>query len=145
MATDKEVIEQLTTRTRRPSTPGDAVAQLIEEKGIKQGELAVRLGVGRQSVNALLCGRRSLTPDMAHRLGKFFGNGPALWLNMQRKVDLWDTLHMDTSQYERIRPLPRDVARAAPAHTPDRAARAPRARAGRPGHNAFGRRAKVLA
>ena len=26
---------------------------------------------------------------MALRLGKFFGNGPKLWLNMQQVYDLW--------------------------------------------------------
>ena len=28
------------------------------------------------------------TPAMALRLGKFFGNGPDFWLNLQREYDL---------------------------------------------------------
>ena len=27
---------------------------------------------------------------MAHRIGKLFGNGPTLWVNMQKAIDMWD-------------------------------------------------------
>ena len=30
-----------------------------------------------------------MTPEMAVRIGKFCGNGPDLWLNMQQHYDLW--------------------------------------------------------
>ncbi len=32
-----------------------------------------------------------LTPNMALRLSKLFGNSPDFWLNLQRAVDLWQT------------------------------------------------------
>jgi hypothetical protein len=35
------------------------------------------------------CRAAAVTPDMALRLGKFCGNGPALWLGMQQAYDLW--------------------------------------------------------
>ena len=104
MATDKERIEQLQGRTRRPMTPGEMVAALLEELELSQTELATRLGVSRATVNELINGKRALSPDMAHRLGRYFGNGPSLWLRAQATVDLWDTLHMDTSIYEDIQP-----------------------------------------
>ncbi len=31
----------------------------------------------------------TVTPAMAVRLGKLFGNGPWLWLRMQQAHDLW--------------------------------------------------------
>ena len=34
-------------------------------------------------------GPRPVSPAMALRLGKFCGNGPDIWLNMQRAYDLW--------------------------------------------------------
>lgn len=105
MVTAQERIEQLKRRTRRPSTPGAVVQGLIEENGLTQTELAARLGVSRATVNELLRGKRALTPDMAHRLGRFFGNGPGLWLRMQATVDLWDALRMDTMTYQTIEPL----------------------------------------
>ena len=97
--------EKLKAQSRRPNAPGDLVAELAENVGLTQTDLAARLGVGRQSVNELLKGRRRLTADMAHRLGRLFGNGPELWLNMQNRCDLWDALHADTSPYEGIEPL----------------------------------------
>jgi len=52
--------------------------------------LAEALGVSRQSINELLRRRRAVSPEMALRLGKLFGNSPEFWLNAQRAVDLWD-------------------------------------------------------
>jgi addiction module HigA family antidote len=43
-------------------------------------------------VNELLRGRRAVSPEMALRLGKLFGNSPEFWLNPQRAVDLWDAM-----------------------------------------------------
>jgi len=91
--------------TRRPSTPGEVVAGLLEESGLTRIEFAQRLGVSRAAVAELVQGRRPLTPDMAHRLGRFFGNGPNIWLRIQANVDLWDALHMDTATYESIEPF----------------------------------------
>ena len=28
-----------------------------------------------------------MSTDMAHRIGKLFGNGPTLWVNMQKAID----------------------------------------------------------
>lgn len=104
MARDKKRIEQLQRRTQRPMTPGEMVAALLEELELSQTDLAARLGVSRATVNELVRGKRALSPDMAHRLGRFFGNGPGLWLRAQTTVDLWGTLHMDTDAYQGIQP-----------------------------------------
>jgi len=105
MATTQERIEQLKQMQRRPSTPGDLLADLLDCNAITQGEAARRLGIRRQTVNDLIRGKRALTPDMAYRLGRLFGGGPELWLNMQQQVDLWDALHLDASAYEFIEPV----------------------------------------
>jgi len=42
--------------------------------------LADALGVSRQSVNELVRERRAVSPEMALRLGRLFGNSPAFWL-----------------------------------------------------------------
>ncbi len=105
MDKDQERFDQLLRMKRRPSHPGELVADLLEDNPITQEELARHLGVSRQSVNYLLSGKRSVTPDMAQRLGKCFGNGPALWLRMQQTLDLWDMLHADASAYSSVEPL----------------------------------------
>jgi antitoxin HigA-1 len=105
MATEQEKIEQLQRMTRRPSTPGAVLADLMECNSLTQSEVAQRLGVTRQTVHEIIHGKRALSPDMAHRIGRLFGSGPALWLNLQKQVDLWDALHMDASAYAFIEPL----------------------------------------
>lgn len=40
-------------------------------------------------MHAILSERTAVTPEMAVRIGKLCGNGPALWLNMQVAHDLW--------------------------------------------------------
>jgi plasmid maintenance system antidote protein VapI len=34
-----------------------------------------------------------------------FGNGPELWLSMQKAVDLWEALEKNKREYERIETL----------------------------------------
>ncbi len=105
MADSDAYVESLRKMSRRPSTPGDLLADLMESNGLTQNEVAGRLGVGRETISHLINGKRSLTPDLAQRLGRLFGGGPALWLRMQQQVDLWDALHADQSAYEEIKPL----------------------------------------
>ena len=89
----------------RPATPGDLLADLLECNGLTQREAARRLGIGRQSLIHLVHGKRSLTPDMAQRLGRLFGNGAAIWMQLQQAGDMWDLLHGDTTPYLHIEPL----------------------------------------
>ncbi len=67
--------------------------------------LAQAAGVSRQSVNELLRGRRAVSPEMALRLGRLFGNSPEFWLNAQRSVDLWDAARSTKGEIGRITPL----------------------------------------
>lgn len=56
-------------------------------------------------MNELLRGRRAVSPEMALRLSRLFGNLPEFWLNAQRAVDLWDAAKAIKAQVERIKPL----------------------------------------
>ena len=56
---------------------------------LTQKGFADRLGVSRLTVAEVLLEKRSVTPDMAIRLGKFLGNGPEIWRRMQQTVDVW--------------------------------------------------------
>ncbi len=76
---------------RRPTHPGEMLREdFLPDYGLTASGLANSIGVSRQSVNELLRGRRAVSPEMALRLGKLFGNSPEFWLNAQRAVDLWD-------------------------------------------------------
>ena len=60
--------------------------------------LARALGVSRQSVYELLRERRAVSPEMALRLSRLFGNTAEFWLNLQQAVDLWDALHSERAE-----------------------------------------------
>jgi addiction module HigA family antidote len=51
-------------------------------------EIAELLGVSRQTLYDILDEKQPVTPIMALRLGKLCGNGPDLWLNLQKRYDL---------------------------------------------------------
>lgn len=53
-----------------------------------KAEIARLLGVSRQTLYDILEEKQPVTPVMALRLGKLCGNGPDLWLNLQRRFDL---------------------------------------------------------
>lgn len=50
-------------------------------------------GVQRNHVNELCKGRRSVIAATALILARVFGNSPELWLDAQRRGDLWDAMH----------------------------------------------------
>lgn len=77
----------------------------MPDYGLTTKRLAEGLGVSRQTVNELLRERRAITPAMALRLSRLFGNTPEFWLNAQRAVDLWSAQIADKNELKRIRPL----------------------------------------
>lgn len=93
--------------SRKPTHPGEVLREeFMPDFGLSVAQLAKRLSVSRQSVNELVRERRAVSPDMALRLARLFGTSPQYWLNLQRNVDLWDSLDLDRASIERIEPLP---------------------------------------
>ena len=91
---------------RRPIHPGEVLREdFLPEYGLSVSALAEAAGVSRQSMNELLRERRALTPEMALRLSKLFGNSPEFWLNLQRNVDLWDAARGLKQEIAHIHPL----------------------------------------
>jgi addiction module HigA family antidote len=92
--------------TRRPTHPGEMLREdFLPDYGLTVAGLATAIGVSRQSVNELLRGRRAVSPEMALRLAKLFGNSPEFWLNAQRAVDLWDASQAIKDDVASIKPL----------------------------------------
>ena len=91
---------------RRPTHPGEMLREdFLPDFGLTTTSLADAIGVSRQSINELLRERRSVSPSMALRLAKLFGNSPEFWLNAQRAVDLWDTAQLIEDDVTRIQTL----------------------------------------
>lgn len=78
---------------RPPTHPGAVVRMELEEADLSITEAARRLGVSRRSLSELVNERRAVSPEMALKLGRFFGNGTELWMNMQTRFDLWTVEH----------------------------------------------------
>jgi addiction module HigA family antidote len=99
-------IENTRERKIRPTHPGEMLREdFLTDYGLNVSRLARALGVSRQTVNELLRERRALTPEMALRLARLFGNTPEFWLNAQRAVDLWDTERALKKRVQQIKPL----------------------------------------
>jgi addiction module HigA family antidote len=93
-------------RKIRPTHPGEMLREdFLPDYGLTVAGLARALGVSRQTMNDLLRERRAVSPEMALRLSRLFGNSPEFWLNAQRAVDLWDAAKALKASVERIRPL----------------------------------------
>jgi addiction module HigA family antidote len=50
--------------------------------------LALDLGVPSGRITDILNGRRSISADTAVRLGRYFGNNPQFWLDLQSQYDI---------------------------------------------------------
>jgi antitoxin HigA-1 len=76
---------------RRPAHPGQLLADTILP-ALDQPitEIAKLLGLSRQSLHDILVGKLPVTPRTAVKLGKPYGNGLRLWLNLQTAYDLWE-------------------------------------------------------
>lgn len=91
---------------RKPTHPGEMLREdFMPDYSLSVTALAESLGVSRQSINELLRERRALSPEMAVRLGRLFGNSAEFWLNAQRGVDLWKANQSLKSEVAQIRPL----------------------------------------
>ena len=93
-------------RKVRPTHPGEMLREdFLPDYGLTVSSFAKALGVSRQTVNELLRERRAVSPEMALRLSRLFGNSSEFWLNAQRAVDLWDAARNMKSKIQRISPL----------------------------------------
>src|SRR5450756_621902 len=91
---------------RRPTHPGEMLREdFLPDYELTVVGLAEALGVSRQSVNELLRGRRAVSPAMALRLSRLFGNSPEFWLNARRAVAVWDEDSAVQVEVERSKPL----------------------------------------
>jgi len=98
---------------RRPSAPGDFIREYLTDKelDLNQGDLAMRLGVSRANLNAIVNGRRAVTPEMAMRLERVLGVSMQTWLNLQAAVEIYDALHSPKAkQIAKLKPLRRPAA-----------------------------------
>lgn len=73
-----------------PPHPGKFITEVyLEPNSLSGRELAAKLGVAASTLNRVLTGASSISPEMALRLSKALGRSPESWLAMQYNHDLW--------------------------------------------------------
>lgn len=69
--------------------PGEQLREeFLPEYGITVSQLADSIGVPDETISRILDEKSGLTPNIAVRLGKFFGTSAEMWMNMQAGYDL---------------------------------------------------------
>jgi addiction module HigA family antidote len=80
--------------TRKPASVGEILLEeFLKPMSLTQGQLAKAMGVPRKHANELCNDRRAVTADTALILARVFGNSAEFWLNVQRRVDLWEAMN----------------------------------------------------
>ena len=73
----------------QPVQPGEMLREdVLPSLGKSKTEIASLLGISRQTLFDILREKQPVTPAMALRFGKLLGNGPDLWIDLQRAYDL---------------------------------------------------------
>ena len=75
----------------KPAHPGELLREIvIPATKLPKAEVARLLGISRQHLHDILAERKPVTPEVAVRLGKLFGDGAGPWWRMQAELDLWE-------------------------------------------------------
>ena len=78
------------TKTKlAPIHPGEILMEeFLNPMEISQYRLAKDINVPARRINEIVQGKRSITPDTALRLSKYFGLSERFWINLQARYDL---------------------------------------------------------
>ena len=88
---------------RCPTHPGALLQDVIPATGKTKTEIAALLGISRQHLYDILAERKPVSPAVAVRLGKLFGDGAGIWVRMQGAHDTW---HAERDLAAEIRKIP---------------------------------------
>lgn len=74
-----------------PLHPGKVIEENLKALKLSIPKAASILSVSKQHLYRVAQGKNPLTPDLAYRIGKLFGNGSRFWLNLQTQYDVFYT------------------------------------------------------
>lgn len=77
-------------KNRPPTHPGEILLEeFLGPRGMTEVALSEKLEIPIQRLSSIINGKRSVTPETAVLLGRFFGTTADFWMNLQTKYDLW--------------------------------------------------------
>ena len=87
-------------------TPGEILLEdYMKPLALTQNALARALGVPPRRVHEIIHGRRAVTLDTSLRLGRYFGQSPRFWLNIQTECDLRNARPLIARVAREVHPL----------------------------------------
>jgi len=92
--------QNLSYRPTAVSPPGDTLAELIEERGIAQAELARRMGRPINAINEMVLGAKEITEDTALELERVLGTPAHFWLARESRYREYLARQRDASRAE---------------------------------------------
>jgi addiction module HigA family antidote len=96
---------------RCPAHPGELLREdAIPATGRTKTEIAALLGISRQHLYDIVEERKPVSPAVAVRLGKLFGDGAGVWVRMQAAYDTWQAERKLAAEIRKIPTLKRTAA-----------------------------------
>ncbi|MGJ4753942.1 HigA family addiction module antitoxin [Leptospira kmetyi] len=93
-------------RKIRNPHPGDVLKyDFLEPMSLSAYRLSKDIGVSESLISQIIHRKKSVTPDTALRLAKYFKMTPDFWLNYQIAYDLEELEHTQKNEYKKIKPL----------------------------------------
>lgn len=87
----------------RPIHPGELLRHtFLAPYKLTDRQLAEAIGITQDYIDDIVAGKRSITPDTAFRLAKFFHTSADFWITLQIHVDMWETLQSNKAEYDNI-------------------------------------------
>lgn len=75
---------------RMPTHPGEILKEdFMVPLNLTQTELAKDLKTTFRTINEIINGKRSISPEMALKLARYFGTTPDVWMGLQADYDLY--------------------------------------------------------
>jgi addiction module HigA family antidote len=68
--------------------PGRLLKRELAVRSLSANRLALAIGVPSGRITDILNGRRSISADTAVRFGRYFGNRPQFWMDLQARYDI---------------------------------------------------------
>ncbi len=76
-------------RKLSPIHPGEILLEeFLKPLNISQYRLAKDINVPSRRINEIVLGKRSISPNTALRLSRYFGLSDRFWINLQARYDL---------------------------------------------------------
>ncbi|RHX77722.1 HigA family addiction module antitoxin [Leptospira yasudae] len=92
-------------RTSLNPHPGDVLKyDFLEPMSLSAYRLSKDIGISESLISQIINRKKSITPDTALRLARYFKMTPDFWLNYQMAFDLEELERTKQKEYNKIKP-----------------------------------------